>query len=201
MKPDVAAPGGRIFAPFVGHNYRELSGTSMSCPYVAGVAALYISAHGGRSVHGAGFAKALRARIAASGRAIPWSDGSNKDFGFWAPPIQVGSGLIDAVAVLNSTSQLSGETKFALNDTHHFSRYHQVDITNTGATELEYRFQVQGAGGFESYWTPEAASNPDLIGVPRIKDFIEIEPFEIDAVVGLPSGTFKVGPGETKTAR
>ncbi|KAJ5012814.1 Minor extracellular protease vpr [Colletotrichum sp. SAR 10_99] len=201
LKPDVTAPGGRIFAPFVGGRYRDLSGTSMACPYVAGVAALYISAHGGRSVHGAGFAKTLANRIIASGRAVPWSVGTTRDFGFWAPPIQVGSGLIDAVAVLNATSQLSGETKFALNDTNHFSRYHEVDISNTGITELEYRFQVQAAGGFESYWTPEAASNPELIGVPRIKDFIEIEPFKIDAVVGLPSGTFKVGPGETKTAK
>ncbi|KAK1689083.1 subtilase [Colletotrichum godetiae] len=200
LKPDVTAPGGRIFAPYIGHRYRDLSGTSMACPYVAGVAALYISAHGGRSVHGAGFAKALHARIVASGRAIPWSDGTTKDFGFWAPPIQVGSGLIDAVSVLNATSQLSGETKFALNDTHHFSRYHQVDVTNTGPTELEYIFTVQDAAGFEAYWTAEAA-DAGILAVPRIKDLVEIEPVKIAAVVGLPVGGFKVGPGQTRTAK
>ncbi|OLN85320.1 Minor extracellular protease vpr 5 [Colletotrichum chlorophyti] len=200
VKPDITAPGGRIFAPFIGHSYRDLSGTSMACPYVAGVAALYISAHGGRSTHGTGFAKALHARIIASGRALPWSDGTTKDFGFWAPTLQVGSGLIDALSVLNSTSQLSGETKFALNDTHHFSRYHQVDITNTGSTELEYVFKVQDAGGFESYWTAEAAS-AGIFAVPRIKDLVELEPFRISAPVSLPSGTFKIGPGQTKTAK
>ncbi|KZL64377.1 minor extracellular protease vpr [Colletotrichum incanum] len=200
LKPDITAPGGRIFAPYTGKRYRDLSGTSMACPYVAGVAALYISAHGGRSTHGAGFAKALHARIVASGRAIPWSDGTTKDFGFWAPPIQVGTGIIDAVSVLNATSQLSGETKFALNDTHHFSRYHQVDITNTGTTELEYVFKVQDAAGFESYWTAEAA-NAGTIAVPRIKDLVEIEPFKIGTPVSVPSGTFKVGPGQTKTAK
>ncbi|KAL0941726.1 serine endopeptidase (subtilase) [Colletotrichum truncatum] len=201
LKPDITAPGGRIFAPFVGKRWRDLSGTSMACPYVAGVAALYISAHGGRSVHGAGFARTLHARISASGRALPWSDGSTKDYGFWASPLQVGSGLIDALAVINSTSQLSGEIKFALNDTHHFSRYHQVDITNTGTTEIEYKFQVQNAAGFESYWTAEAAGNPSIIGAPRFKDFVELVPIKIDAAVSLPSGSFKVGPGETKTAK
>ncbi|KAK1993346.1 subtilase [Colletotrichum falcatum] len=200
LKPDITAPGGRIFAPFPGNRYRDLSGTSMACPYVAGVAALYIGAHGGRSTHGAGFAKALHARIVASGRAVPWSDGTNKDFGFWAPPIQVGSGLVDAVSVLNATSQLSGETKFALNDTHHFSRYHQVDITNTGATELEYAFKVQDAAGFEAYWTADAA-DAGITLVPRVKDLVEIQPFRIGAPVSVPSGTFKIGPGQTKTAK
>ncbi|TDZ25539.1 Minor extracellular protease vpr [Colletotrichum orbiculare MAFF 240422] len=201
LKPDITAPGGRILSSYTGGRYRDASGTSMACPYVAGVAALYISAHGGRSVHGAGFATTLHDRIRASGRALPWSVGTTRDFGFWAPPIQVGSGLVDALAVVNATSQLSGETKFALNDTHHFSRYHEVDISNTGATELEYSFEVQDAGGFESYWTAEQAGNPDLIGVPRIKDFVEIEPFKIPAVVSLPSGVFKVGAGETRTAK
>ncbi|OBR09402.1 Subtilase [Colletotrichum higginsianum IMI 349063] len=201
LKPDITAPGGRIFAPFVGLGYRDSSGTSMACPYVAGVAALYIAAHGGRSVHGAGFAKALHARIVASGRAVPWSDGTTKDFGFWAPPLQVGSGLVDAVAVLGATSQLSGETKFALNDTHHFSRYHQVDITNTGATELEYVFTVQDAGGFESYWTAEAGAAAGVYAAPRIKDLVEIEPFRIGVPVSVPSGTFKIAPGQTKTAK
>ncbi|KAK1978215.1 subtilase [Colletotrichum cereale] len=197
VKPDITAPGGRIFSTYPGNRYRDLSGTSMACPYVAGVAALYIGAHGGRSTHGAGFAKALHARIVASGRAIPWTDGTTKDFGFWAPPIQVGSGLIDAVSVLNATSQLSGETKFALNDTRHFSRYHQVDITNTGPAELEYVFKVQDAAGLESYWTADAG----IDFAPRIKDFAEIEPFKIATPVSVPSGTFKVGPGQTKTAK
>ncbi|KAL9948823.1 hypothetical protein ACHAO5_001375 [Verticillium nonalfalfae] len=182
LKPDIAGPGGRIFAPFVGHRYRDISGTSMATPYIAGVAALYIGKHGGRARHGAAFAQTLHARIASSGRSLPWSDGSTKDYGLWAPPIQ-----------------LSWE-KFSLNDTHHYSRYHQVDITNSGEKEIEYQFKVQDAGGFESYWTIDSAS-ADTYAVPRIKDFVEIEPFQIRPQVSLPSGTFRVAPGQTKTAK
>ncbi|KAJ0311318.1 hypothetical protein COL516b_002027 [Colletotrichum fioriniae] len=58
VKPDVAAPGTDVFSTWPGGDHKEfvlLSGTSMATPYIAGVAALYISKHGGRSVHGKRF--------------------------------------------------------------------------------------------------------------------------------------------------
>lgn len=172
----------------------------MATPYVAGVAALYVGKHGGRSTHGTGWAQTLRSRLHNFGRAVPWFDGTSKDFGFFAPPIQVGTGLIDAVAVLNHATQLSGEIKFSLNDTRHFSRYHQVGITNTGAGDLDYTFEIQEAAGFESYWTSEAANQGYNI-VPRLKDSAEIEPFQISAPSSLPQGKFRVPSGQTKTAK
>ena len=73
----------------------------MATPYIAGVAALYIGHYGGRSTHGPEFAKKLAMRIMSSGRSVPWWDGLDEltDFGYWAPPIQVGTGLIDAIRV------------------------------------------------------------------------------------------------------
>ena len=43
MKPDVSAPGSSIRSSVPGTSYSIMSGTSMACPHVAGLAALVIS--------------------------------------------------------------------------------------------------------------------------------------------------------------
>lgn len=196
LKPDIAAPGGRVLSTYLGGGFREVSGTSQATPYVSGVAALYISKYGGRSVHGKGFARQLQARIMNTGKTIEFGDGTDKDYGFWAPPIQVGTGMVDAVAVLNYTTDMSF-AKFNLNDTQHFSRYHSVDITNNGQESVEYTFTVQDAAGFESQWTD--ASEADY--APRIKDFVELVPIKIAPEVSLPQGKFVLAPGQTRRAQ
>ncbi|KLU92474.1 minor extracellular protease vpr [Magnaporthiopsis poae ATCC 64411] len=198
LKPDIAAPGGRILSTYPNNRFREASGTSMATPYIAGVAALYISKFGGRSVHGRGFARELQARIMNTGRTVEFTNSKNQDFGFWAPPIQVGTGLVDAVAVLNYTTSMSvPAAKFSLNDTRHFSRYHGVDITNNGRVDVEYRFSVQDAAGFETQWTEVS----DAPFAPRIKELDELVPIKIRPEVSLPQGRFVVGPGQTRRAQ
>ena len=44
---DIAAPGTNIKSTLSGNSYGNLTGTSMSCPYVSGVAALLVSYYGG----------------------------------------------------------------------------------------------------------------------------------------------------------
>jgi hypothetical protein len=59
---------------------------------------------GGRSVHGAGFAKMLQARIMSSGSALIYP--GNTDGGtYLATPLQIGNGLVDAGKVLNYDTQ------------------------------------------------------------------------------------------------
>lgn len=197
QKPEVTAPGGDIFSTYPTDAYAVLSGTSMATPYIAGVAALYVGRYGGRKTHGKDFAKDLAMRIISSGGALPWIDGfSNTDYGVWAPTLQVGSGLVDANKVLNYNTSLS-YAKFALNDTHHFRRYHKVDITNHGDKPVTYKFQLQDAAGFES-WQPY---DDNYYGTPRPKVLTELTPIKIAPKVSFPGGTFTVKPGETKQAQ
>ncbi|KAK8097110.1 peptidase S8/S53 domain-containing protein [Apiospora kogelbergensis] len=200
MKPDIAAPGRNIYSTYLGGGWATLSGTSMACPYVAGVAALYISQHGGRKAHGPGFSKTLIDRIVSSGGAVAWSvlDPPQNEAhsqppvaSAWAPVAQVGAGMINAAKVLSYTTSLSFD-KMELNDTAHFSRYHKIDITNAGPEPVTYRFSLQPWAGIDAQ-------------SPYYDDYIvdsqNLEPRDIVPSVSLPPGEFRVQPGKTRTAQ
>ncbi|KAH8900337.1 subtilisin-like protein [Thozetella sp. PMI_491] len=196
IKPDVAAPGSQILsAKWKGtdgepNGYIVMSGTSMATPYVAGVAALYVSKYGGRSVHGTQFAKQVRDRILSSGNTLPWHvdefDDPPQPNGFFAPVHQVGTGQIDALKLLTYNTTLAFE-KMVLNDTHHFSRYHSIDVTNNHPFPVRYTFHLEAAGGFEA------------MGPQRIYYGWEVTPVSIVPNVTMPSGAQTLQPGQTKT--
>lgn len=200
IKPDIAAPGGYILSSYLNNGYAVLSGTSMACPYVAGIAALYISKFGGRLTHGAGFGKALAARILSSGKLVPWNAGTGeiRDYGIPASVAQVGTGLINATKVLSYDTSLSF-SKFALNDTHHFSRYHSVQITNNGDKPVTYTFAANEYGGLNTF-----NIDPQSYGTPRVAwgDEVLAEPLRgaVPSAISFPNSPFTVQPGETREA-
>lgn len=191
MKPDVAAPGGNIFSAWINDQYSVLSGTSMACPYVAGVAALYIGVHGGRSIHGKGIAKEVNNRIVSSSISIPWT--VTEHSGYAASVAQVGNGLVNAYKAVNYTTTLDFG-KLALNDTAHFSGSHDIVVVNSGEEEVSYNFTLEPAAGFEAVgWLPEEGG--DTI---RVKDLDELTPVDLSVEAALPE-PFTLQPGETKT--
>ncbi|KAK3345545.1 peptidase S8/S53 domain-containing protein [Neurospora tetraspora] len=193
IKPDVAAPGGNIYTTDINEPWTFQSGTSMACAYVAGIAALYIGEHGGRSVHGPGIAKALANRIISSGAAVPWQVdnpvGNPIDYGFWAPVPQVGTGLVNAAKVLDYTTSLTWE-KFHLNDTANFQAHHSVTITNNGPKSATYSFALQPAGAFN------AQSDYDPEYLSTFTDYIS--PYPLVPRVQLPQNV-TIAPGHSKT--
>ncbi|CRK33114.1 Minor extracellular protease vpr like protein [Verticillium longisporum] len=194
FKPDVGGPGGDIFSAWFDGGYNTISGTSMACPYVAGVAALWISAHGGRSKHGNGFAKELSERIISSGVSVPWSDGSALDYNFPAPPAQVGSGLINAWKVVNYDTLLRFD-KIELNDTRYFNRYHDITVKNEGKQTIEYALSYEHGAGVDSL-----GYLPTVTGgfTRRLKSFAELRPKKLEVGISLPRD-FTLKPGESKT--
>ncbi|RBQ69846.1 hypothetical protein VDGD_02277 [Verticillium dahliae] len=191
LKPEVSAPGGNILSTWLDGTWRVASGTSMACPYLAGIAALFISEFGGRDVHGPSLSRTFYNRVVASGNSMPWSTVDAvafQDTGFWAPTIQAGSGLVDAWKVLNYTSTLS-TTKWVLNDTAHFDGQHSTVIANNANVDVEYGFLLQPAAGVEVATTSGALA--------KLKDY---KPLKMIPNITLPSGSFKLKPGEKRKA-
>ncbi|KAM0348386.1 hypothetical protein ACHAPU_004356 [Fusarium lateritium] len=187
LKPDIAAPGYMIMSTVLNQSYHELSGTSMSAPYIAGIAALFIGQYGGRAFNGAGFAKMLRDRIASSGTSLPFMN-NHFLYNYKAPPFQVGTGLVDAWKVLNYDTQLEYEP-FALKDTELFEPRWSFNITNTGEMAHRYTFKLEPQAGFNIYDSDD--------GVALL---YAVEPKNIVPPVRLPHTVF-IEPGETRELR
>ncbi|OTB06028.1 hypothetical protein M426DRAFT_319392 [Hypoxylon sp. CI-4A] len=193
IKPDIAAPGGNIFSTYLHGDYAIMSGTSMATPYVAGVAALYIGAFGGRSVHGKDFAHTLRKRILSSGTSLPWFDGTDTDYGFTASVAQVGGGIVNAYKVVNYTTAVDFE-KFNLNDTAHFKESNPVTVTNNGDRDVTYKFALETAGGVEILDLSTQSNGVQKV----VKGFDELVPIDLPVDVTLPED-FTLKAGESKT--
>lgn len=184
LKPDIGAPGYDIVSTVLDQGYEEMSGTSMSAPYIAGVAALWIGKNGGRAIHGPEVSRMLAGRIASSGRSVTWSADRirrNKT----APPFQVGTGLVDAWKVLNYDTHLTG-TPFALLDSESFQSNWSTGITNGGNTSVTYTFELEPQTGVEL-----------LDPYYGIKTLYDLEPLNIVPNVILPKPV-TVRPGQTK---
>lgn len=187
LKPDIGGPGYDIISTVPDQGYELMSGTSMAAPYIAGVAALYISKFGGRSLHGVDFAKTLGQRIIASGKTVAWSAAATY-LNHTAPPFQVGTGLVDAVKVLKYDTQLTFEP-FALLDTELFRPSWSADILNTGNSTVNYTFVHE----------PDPGLNI-LDNLSGIASLFTIVPLHISPKVHLPH-TITVPPGENRKAR
>lgn len=113
---DLAAPGTGIYSTVTGGGYRNMSGTSMACPHVSGVAALIVSMCGGQ-----GFTNdMLKDKLLKTRRADIVSAGMG--------------GLVDATAALNYGENFkpgtAGDVKAAV-------RANSVDISWTAVANSD----------------------------------------------------------------
>lgn len=158
----------------------------MAAPYVAGIAALFVSAHGGRAVHGPGLGRRLARRFVSSSRSVAWATGWSNASGT-APPFQVGTGLVDAVKVLNYSTDLAFDS-ISLLDTMLFQSRWSVDIAHTERVPVNYSFSLEPQSAVEIY-----------NGHDGIRRLPQLGPLAIVLNVSLPP-PLAVLPGEKKTA-
>ncbi|GBB92394.1 hypothetical protein RclHR1_00200027 [Rhizophagus clarus] len=141
IKPDICAPGGLILSifPINISPYQVLSGTSMSAPYMSGIAALYIETFGKQNSF-------EQVRTALMNYATPRND-RNK---LLSPVLHQGAGLVNIYDTLKATSFVY-PPKINLNDTVHFDGYHTLNIYNVGRKEMKYKLSHLPAPSVDGY--------------------------------------------------
>ena len=134
IKPEVSAPGGNILStyPIDLGSYAILSGTSMATPYISGILALYMEAHGSNVTLNSSI-------LSTTAKPLPFNDGT-QTYPYLAPVIQQGGGLVDAYAVVHYTTKISPGV-LQLNDTAHFNEITSFTISNEGSTDVFYTFE------------------------------------------------------------
>ena len=103
LKPELAAPGGRVMAATPGNNYGRQSGTAEASAQVAGIAAL-VRQRFATDPAFAGKSAAEKNALVSNflmGTAHPLADATLEDGTFYSPR-RVGAGLVDAVAATTS---------------------------------------------------------------------------------------------------
>ncbi|ORX80567.1 subtilisin-like protein [Basidiobolus meristosporus CBS 931.73] len=129
FKPDLVAPGGTIYStyPVDQGSYVHMDGTSMSSPYVAGSAALYVKAKG--KVQASSVLDVLQ------NTAKPLIDGNRTVLD---TTVRQGAGLIDVYDAIRTKFTIL-PAKLALNDTVHLKPVHVLKVRNRDHKLVTFR--------------------------------------------------------------
>ncbi|UZO12370.1 uncharacterized protein OCT59_003908 [Rhizophagus irregularis] len=179
IKPDICAPGGFILSvyPINISPYQVLSGTSMSAPYMSGIAALYLETFGKQNSF-------EQIRAALMNYAIPHKD-RNK---LLSPVLHQGAGLVNIYDTLRATSFVY-PPKINLNDTIHFNGNHTLYIYNVGRKEMEYKLSHLPAPNVNGYNTTLSRSYFQLEYLTN--NYADVK-FEKDLITVAPGANVKV---------
>lgn len=162
-KPQISAPGGLIAStyPLNKGGYAVLSGTSMSCPFVAGAIALILEARGKL------YPEEINSLLSSTAEPTTFHDGKRRHT-YLAPIAQQGGGLINVHNAVHATTLLN-VSDISFNDTEHLPQMTGFTIKNTGPNAVTYEightpsatFYTFRHGGSRS--TFEKGQPPDML--------------------------------------
>ncbi|KAH6665289.1 peptidase S8/S53 domain-containing protein [Plectosphaerella plurivora] len=140
LKPEISAPGDNIMSTYLLDriDWIQMPGTSMACPYISGVGALFFQSAGGRAKLascGQNPAEVARRRIINSGQTVGHS---NITALLPAALGQQGAGLVDAMKVITYTTTISPPIVH-LNDTDNFAASHTITVKNRNDKPVTYK--------------------------------------------------------------
>ncbi|CAG8489517.1 3540_t:CDS:2 [Funneliformis mosseae] len=154
IKPEVMAPGGRIFSTYPRNlgSYATISGTSMAAAYASGSIALYMQATGLRR----GTIDPIKLRELLTYTANPiYPDSKDENAKIPISVDKQGGGLIDIVGAIKAKALIK-PSKLLLNDSAHFNGTQTIRIKNTGKKTTQFTFShipsVSVRGWFENQW-------------------------------------------------
>lgn len=139
FKPDVTAVGGYVWSTIGGNGYQTMSGTSMACPNVAGMAALMVQQLNERGADVEDPTAYVKAALMNT--ACPMAD---ENGALYSPRAQ-GAGAADLSAALENTATaaVDGKPYIALGEMSG-SRTVTVQLHNNGSEELLYSVSAEG---------------------------------------------------------
>ncbi|RHZ50861.1 hypothetical protein Glove_490g39 [Diversispora epigaea] len=160
LKPDILAPGGRIFStyPTFLNSYATLSGTSLSAAYASGVTALYIENLKIRGI------SSLKKNPKQIRDIFTYTSSPIKMTGFRMPysTAKQGGGIVNIENAIKMTTLIS-PGRFALNDTVRANYTQTFTITNIGKQTVKYQMSHIPAVSVRGFFNNVLASQTNLI--------------------------------------
>ncbi|OAV90442.1 hypothetical protein PTTG_12126 [Puccinia triticina 1-1 BBBD Race 1] len=157
-QPAVAGVGGRVVTtlPIKEGSYALSSGTSMSTPQIAGIAALILSARGKKFT-----GLTMRSRLTTTAKPL---NSPITSLGLDSV-VHQGGGLVDAfcAAWTNTTISVPG---LVLNDSISFRADQEFTISNNGTSSIDYVLSHRPAITLQTFSSGSKYGRPDLKPIP-----------------------------------